>query len=169
MFIKTSMNTVKHSVPSWTCSQDPSLASTALFLSRLCTKSLSHRSQASCMHATAHPVAISHCTVPLQPDLLSLLPLAPPSHDIAPVAARRSVTAVLFHLLLHRVLGMLLGPFFQPILPDWTIPLPMTLLATVMTVRLVSFVNFPILCQQRCRSTLCFWIHLLFLFQQSCR
>lgn len=46
--------------------------------------SLSLCTQASCMHATAHSVAISHCIVPLQPDLLSLLPLALPSHDIAP-------------------------------------------------------------------------------------
>src|SRR5947207_5269737 len=60
---------------------------------------------------------------------------------------------------------MFLGPLFRSILPDWTIPLPMTLLATVMTVPF----SLPILCQQRRSSNLCFWIHLLFLFQQSCR
>src|SRR5436853_856666 len=61
---------------------------------------------------------------------------------------------------------MLLGPLFRPILPDWTIPLPMALLATVMTVPLVSF---PILCQECRDSSISSWIHLLFLLQQSCR
>src|ERR1700733_6005080 len=102
MSIKLSkvMNTVKHSSPQSIRNKmlashnelrfnidlqpGPIAGAHCLSLSRLCPKSLSLCSQASCMHATTSPVAISHCIVPLQPALLSLLPLALPFHDIAP-------------------------------------------------------------------------------------
>src|SRR5438552_18486573 len=53
-------------------------------------------------------------------------------------------------------------PFF-PILPDWTVSLPVTLLATVMTVPF----NFPSLRQHRHPPNPAFWIHLLLFFQES--
>src|SRR5271154_1989668 len=105
MSIKLSkvMNTVKHSSPQSIHNKllashnklcfnidlqpGPITGAHCPFLEPTLSTSLSFCSQVSSIVMHDHycpPVAISHCTVPLQPDLLSLLPLILPSHDIAP-------------------------------------------------------------------------------------
>src|SRR5579859_2997603 len=121
------------------------------------------------MTATA-PGAIFYCTVPLQPEILSL-PIGSAISWHCPIVARPFVTAVLrCHLgisNLHRVLGglVVLMPLFLPILPDSTVLLPMPLVTAVVTLILRVLAKFSCRCSYRSRC--CSWINLIFLFQQS--
>src|SRR4051794_34743459 len=140
------MNTVKHSSPSSICNTAACISQQVALQHRLAARAHRWRPLLFSLASKHHPSSCMIATapgynLPLHHAFAAKPPVTAPTGSAiswhCPIAARPSVTAVLF-LLLHRVLGALeilvSKPLFLPILPSSTIPFPVTQLATVVTV-----------------------------------